>query len=280
MRLTQLRDDSGRALVELETRERERTGIKNLKVHYNRVHGYYIEISRLLADQIPENYTRRQTLKTTERYITPELQEFESRILNAKEQALSREKVLYEELVEHLLQFISKLQTTAQALAEIDVLCNFSILSQTLDLCRPNLVKKNGIAIDNGRHPLVEAVLNKPYVPNSVKLDQQNRLLLVTGPNMGGKSTYMRQTALIALLSYTGSYVPAVSTEIGPIDRIFTRIGASDDLVSGSSTFMVEMTEMATILHGATKNSLVLVDEIGRGTSTYDGLALAWGPVR
>ena len=274
--LTQLRDDSGRALVELETRERERTGIKNLKVHYNRVHGYYIEISRLLADQVPENYTRRQTLKTTERYITPELQEFESRILNAKEQALSREKVLYEELVEHLLQFISKLQTTAQALAEIDVLCNFSILSQTLDLCRPNLVKKNGITIDNGRHPLVEAVLNKPYVPNSVKLDQQNRLLLVTGPNMGGKSTYMRQTALIALLSYTGSYVPAVSTEIGPIDRIFTRIGASDDLVSGSSTFMVEMTEMATILHGATKNSLVLVDEIGRGTSTYDGLALAW----
>lgn len=274
--LIQLRDDSGRALIELETRERERTGIKNLKVHYNRVHGYYIEISRLLADQVPENYTRRQTLKSTERYITPELQEFESRIFNAKEQALSREKVLYEELVEHLLQFVSTIQTTAQALAEIDVLCDFAMLSRELNLSRPNLVKKNEISIENGRHPLIEAVSNKPFVPNSVSLSQQNRLLLVTGPNMGGKSTYMRQTALIAMLSYTGSFVPAVSAEIGPIDRIFTRIGASDDLVSGNSTFMVEMTEMATILHGATKNSLVLVDEIGRGTSTYDGLALAW----
>lgn len=274
--LTRLRDDSGRALIELETRERERTGIKNLKVHYNRVHGYYIEISRLLADQVPEDYTRRQTLKATERYITPELQKFESQILNAKEQALAREKVLYEELVEQLLKFVSKIQTTAQALAEIDVLCNFSIRAQTLDLCRPDLVTKNSLSIDSGRHPLVEAVLDKPFVPNSVELNQQNRLMLVTGPNMGGKSTYMRQTALIALLSYTGSFVPAVSAEIGPIDRIFTRIGASDDLVSGNSTFMVEMTEMATILHGATKSSLVLVDEIGRGTSTYDGLALAW----
>ena len=274
--LIRLRDDSGQALIELETRERERTGIKNLKVHYNRVHGYYIEISRLMADQVPEDYIRRQTLKSSERYITPELQAFESRILSAKEQAHSLERELYEQLIDQLQSYVVPVQSTAQALAEIDVLCNFAILSDHLNLNRPELVDQAGIAIDNGRHPLVEAMLDKPFVPNSVELNQHHRLLLVTGPNMGGKSTYMRQTALIVLLSHTGSFVPATSAIIGPVDRIFTRIGASDDLVAGNSTFMVEMTEMATILHSATENSLVLVDEIGRGTSTYDGLALAW----
>ncbi len=274
--LSQLRGDSGQALIELEARERERTGIKNLKVHYNRVHGYYIEVSRLLTDRIPEDYTRRQTLKSSERYITAELESFERRILNAKEQALAREKELYDDLIERLQAFVNAIQTTSEALAEIDVLCNFTILSRTLDLNRPQLVSRLGISIERGRHPLVEAVLNKPFVPNSTELNQLSRLVLITGPNMGGKSTYMRQTALIVLLAHTGCYVPAVSAAIGPIDRIFTRIGASDDLVAGNSTFMVEMTEMATILHSATESSLVLVDEIGRGTSTYDGLALAW----
>ncbi len=274
--LVRMRNDSGQALVELEAREKVRTGIKNLKVHYNRVHGYYIEISRLLADQIPEDYTRRQTLKAAERYITPELQAFEGRILNAKEQTLAREKELYEKLIQQLQEFVSPVQTTAQTLAQIDTLCNFACLARELNLSRPVLVQTPGINIEYGRHPLVESVLEKPFVPNSVELNQLNRLVLITGPNMGGKSTYMRQTALIVLLSHTGSFVPATSALIGPIDRIFTRIGASDDLVAGNSTFMVEMTEMATILHGATENSLVLVDEIGRGTSTYDGLALAW----
>ena len=274
--LNQLRDDSGQALIDLETRERERTGIKNLKVHYNRVHGYYIEVSRLAADQIPEDYKRRQTLKSSERYITPELASFERRILNAKEKALGREKELYEALIEHLQQFVSAIQITSQALAEIDVLSNFAILSDELDLNRPELVKTPGISIDHGRHPVVEAVLTRPFVSNSAELSPHKRLLLITGPNMGGKSTYMRQTALIVMLSHTGSFVPANAAKIGPIDRIFTRIGAADDLAAGNSTFMVEMTEMAAILHSATENSLVLVDEIGRGTSTYDGLALAW----
>ena len=274
--LTQLRNDSGQALLELEAREKQRTGIKNLKVHYNRVHGYYIEVSRLLTDKIPDDYVRRQTLKASERYITPELQNFESRILSAKEQALAREKELYDALIEKLQPFVLPVQTTAQALSEYDVLCNFSLLSQAHNLNRPTFVEQPGIHIENGRHPLVETMLEKPFVPNGVALDQDNRLILITGPNMGGKSTYMRQTALIVLLGHTGSFVPASSATIGPIDRIFTRIGASDDLVAGNSTFMVEMTEMATILHSATENSLVLVDEIGRGTSTYDGLSLAW----
>ncbi len=274
--LRSLENDSGQALVALEIRERKRTGIKNLKVHYNKVHGYYIEVSRLVADQIPEDYTRRQTLKASERYITAELQEFENRILNAKERSLVREKELYEELMELLQEPVASIQRTSQALAEIDVLVNFAHLSRVLELNRPELVRKIEISIENGRHVLIESVLQKPFVPNSVTLNQFNRLLLITGPNMGGKSTYMRQTALIVLLTHIGSFVPATAATIGPIDRIFTRIGASDDLVAGNSTFMVEMTEMATILHGATEHSLVLVDEIGRGTSTYDGLALAW----
>ena len=214
--LNQLRDDSGQALIDLETRERERTGIKNLKVHYNRVHGYYIEVSRLAADQIPEDYKRRQTLKSSERYITPELASFERRILNAKEKALGREKELYDALIEHLQQFVSAIQVTSQALAEIDVLSNFAILSEELDLNRPELVKTQGISIDHGRHPVVEAVLPKPFVSNSTELSPHKRLLLITGPNMGGKSTYMRQTALIVMLSHTGSFVPANAAKIGP----------------------------------------------------------------
>ncbi len=274
--LIKLRDDSGHALSEMEIRERERTGIKNLRIHFNRVHGYYIEVPRLATEQIPAEYTRRQTTKNTERYITPELREFESQILSAKERSLAREKALYDELLDNLQQFVARIQTTAKTVAEIDVLCNFANRSKTLDLQRPKLVDEPGIAITAGRHLLVESMLSKPFVPNDTELNERNHLLLITGPNMGGKSTYMRQTAVIALLAYTGSYVPADSVTIGPIDRIFTRIGASDDLSAGSSTFMVEMTEMASILHSATQKSLVIVDEIGRGTSTFDGLALAW----
>ena len=274
--LIQLCDDSGQALAHMEVRERERTGIKNLRVQYNRVHGYYIEVSRLAVEQIPADYTRRQTLKNKERFITPELREFESRMLGAKEKALAREKQLYDELLDHLQQYVANAQTTAQALSEIDALCNFAERSLTLNLVRPNLIDRPGISIEGGRHPLVESVLNKPFVPNHAELNDETRLLLITGPNMGGKSTYMRQTAVITLLAFTGSYVPADSATIGPVDRIFTRIGSSDDLSGGSSTFMVEMTEMAAILHGATDTSLVVVDEIGRGTSTFDGLALAW----
>ncbi len=274
--LVRLRDDSGLALAQMEVRERTRTSIRNLKVHYNRVHGYYIEVPRQAADQVPEDYVRRQTLKNNERYITPELRKFESEILSAKEKALAREKLLYEQLLDQLQPFISRMQSTAASLAELDVLCNFAELSITHDLTRPELVEQPGISIVGGRHPMVEAMLNKPFVPNCAELNSDNRLLMITGPNMGGKSTYMRQTAVITLLAYTGCYVPAKSATIGPVDRIFTRIGASDDLSAGSSTFMVEMTEMAAILHGATEHSLVIVDEIGRGTSTFDGLALAW----
>ena len=274
--LTKLRDDSGQQLAEMEVHERNRTGIRNLRIHYNRVHGYYIEVPRQAGDQVPEDYLRRQTLKNNERFTHAKLSEFESTILGAKEKSLAREKLLFEQLLEYIQPFVPRMQKTADAMAQLDVLCNFANLSITDSLQRPILVDEPGISIVGGRHPMVEATQNKPFVPNDTDLNQQNRLLLITGPNMGGKSTYMRQTAVIVLLSYTGCYVPAKAATIGPIDRIFTRIGASDDLSAGNSTFMVEMTEMAAILHQATEQSLVIVDEIGRGTSTFDGLALAW----
>ncbi len=263
-------------LLDLEAREKERTGIPTLKLGYNRVHGYYIEISKAQADKAPVEYVRRQTLKAAERYITPELKEFEDKVLGARERALSREKLLYEQLLDTLNAVLGELQLTAFALAELDVLACLAERAETLNLSAPELVDTPCIHIEGGRHLVVEQVIDTPFVANDVDLKDDRRLLVITGPNMGGKSTYMRQTALIAILAHIGSYVPADALTIGPIDRIFTRIGASDDLAGGRSTFMVEMTETATILHNATEHSLVLMDEIGRGTSTFDGLSLAW----
>ncbi|WP_455219198.1 DNA mismatch repair protein MutS, partial [Kaarinaea lacus] len=274
--LRALKDNAGQYLVDLEVREKEQTGIANLKVSYNRVHGYYIEVSRLQADKVPDTYIRRQTLKGVERYITPELKSFEDKVLSSSERALAREKALYDELFDKLAELIAPLQTTAAALSELDVLNNFAQCANELDFCEPELSDKPGIEIEDGRHPVVERVLEEPFIPNSVAMDDNTRLLIITGPNMGGKSTFMRQTAIITLLAHVGSYVPARRAVIGPIDRIFTRIGASDDLAGGRSTFMVEMTETANILHNASANSLVLMDEVGRGTSTFDGLSLAW----
>jgi DNA mismatch repair protein MutS len=263
-------------LLDMETRERKRTGIATLKISYNRVHGYYIEVSRLQADNVPLDYQRRQTLKAVERYITPELKEHEDRVLSARERALSREKALYNELLETLIGDTPRLGECADALAELDVLSTFAERSVALNLVRPVLDERPGIAIEGGRHLVVEQMLDDPFVPNDAHLNARQRMLVITGPNMGGKSTYMRQTALIVLLAHIGSFVPADRAVLGPVDRIFTRIGASDDLAGGRSTFMVEMTETANILHNATEHSLVLMDEIGRGTSTYDGLSLAW----
>ncbi len=274
--LRALKDNAGQYLIDLEVREKENTGISNLKVSYNRVHGYYIEISRLQADKVPDHYIRRQTLKGVERYITPELKSFEDKVLSSSERALAREKALYDELFDKLSDFIAPLQATAAALSELDVLNNFAQCANELDFCEPVLSEKSGITIEDGRHPVVEQVLESPFIPNSVEMNDSARLLIITGPNMGGKSTFMRQTAIIVLLAHVGSYVPARSATIGPIDRIFTRIGASDDLAGGRSTFMVEMTETANILHNASAHSLVLMDEVGRGTSTFDGLSLAW----
>jgi DNA mismatch repair protein MutS len=263
-------------LLDLEAREKERTGIATLKLGYNRVHGYYIEISKGQADKAPVEYVRRQTLKSAERYITPELKEFEDKVLGARERALAREKFLYEELLDKLNDVLGELQLTASALSELDVLTCFAERALQLNLSKPEIADAPCIEINGGRHLVVEQVIDTPFVANDVSLNESQRLLVVTGPNMGGKSTYMRQTALIAILAHIGSFVPADSLRIGPIDRIFTRIGASDDLAGGRSTFMVEMTETATILHNATPQSLVLMDEIGRGTSTFDGLSLAW----
>jgi DNA mismatch repair protein MutS len=274
--LRNLSANAGQYLVDLEVREKERTGIATLKVGYNRVHGYYIEISKGQADAAPGDYIRRQTLKNAERFITPELKEFEDKVLSARSKALSREKALYDELIETLAQNLSALQFSAAALAELDVLCNFAERALNLDYCQPELTEQPGIHIEQGRHPVVEQVLENNFVPNDLTLGDGRRMLIITGPNMGGKSTYMRQTALIVLLALTGSYVPASAVKLGPIDRIFTRIGSSDDLAGGRSTFMVEMTETANILHNASSESLVLMDEIGRGTSTFDGLSLAW----
>jgi len=270
-----LSENAGQFLLDLETRERERTGIANLRVEFNKVHGFYIEVTHGQTAKVPEDYRRRQTLKNAERYITPELKAFEDKALSAQERALSREKVLYEQLLEESGAHIAVLQCIAQALARLDVLVALAHHAARHQWCQPLLVTQPGIHIEQGRHPVVENVIER-FIANDCLLSPERRLLLITGPNMGGKSTYMRQVALITLLAYIGSYVPAARAEIGPIDRIFTRIGAADDLAAGYSTFMVEMTESAAILHGATEHSLVLMDEVGRGTSTFDGLALAW----
>ncbi len=274
--LRNLSRNADQFLVDLEAREKERTGISTLKVSYNRVHGFYIEISRAQSANAPDDYIRRQTLKSSERFITPELKEFEDKVLSAKERALSREKALYDELLDKLLVSLQLLQQCAEGLAELDTLCCFAERADTLNFCQPEFQSRSGIQIAAGRHPVVEQVSQNNFIPNDCKLNDQQRMLIITGPNMGGKSTYMRQTALIVLMAHIGSYVPAEKAVIGPVDRIFTRIGASDDLASGRSTFMVEMTEAANILNNATDKSLVLMDEIGRGTSTFDGLSLAW----
>lgn len=274
--LLALSENAGNFLLELEEREKQRTGIVTLKVGYNRVHGFYIEISRGQASNAPADYIRRQTLKNAERYITPELKAYEDKALSSRDKALAREKELYEKLLEMILQFLQPLQLSAEALAELDVLVNFAERADSLSLTCPELAAGNTIQITAGRHPVVEAVLSYPFVPNDVMLTEQQRMLMITGPNMGGKSTYMRQIALIVLLAHVGSFVPAKAATIGCVDRIFTRIGAADDLASGRSTFMVEMTETANILHNATAQSLVLMDEVGRGTSTFDGLSLAF----
>ena len=275
-RLRQVRDDARGFIDELEARERARTGLPGLKVGYNRVHGYFIEVSRANADRVPVEYVRRQTLKSAERYLSPELKEFESQVLGARERSLALERKLYEAVVEAAGAEIERLQASARALAEFDVLSNLADRAVELDLCRPEVSEEPGIRIRSGRHLVVEALADGAFVPNDLDLGPERRMLVVTGPNMGGKSTYMRQAAHIVLLACVGSYVPAESAAIGPVDRIFTRIGAADDLSGGRSTFMVEMTETANILNHATAESLVLLDEIGRGTSTYDGLALAW----
>ena len=268
--------DAGAFLINLEKKERERTGLSTLKVGYNRVHGYFIEVSRNQGQTVPPDYHRRQTLKSTERFITPELKSFEDKILSAKDKALAREKYLYDELLEILIAHLASLQTTAGAIAELDVLASFAERAVTLDLSLPQLVDEPGITIKGGRHLVVEQTQAEPFIANDLVLSRDRSMLIITGPNMGGKSTYMRQTALIVILAHIGCYVPAEEAILGPVDRIFTRIGAADDLAAGRSTFMVEMTETANILRNATHQSLVLMDEIGRGTGTTDGLALAW----
>ena len=274
--LRALNTNAGEFLLAMEEREKATTGISTLKVGYNRVHGYYIEISRGQSDKAPVEYIRRQTLKNAERFITPELKTFEDKALSAKSRALAREKYLYEQLLETLNEDLSILQICAAAIAEIDVLATLAERAYSLNFCQPSLHLKPGIDIQGGRHPVVEQVSSEPFVANHLVMNADRKMLIITGPNMGGKSTYMRQAALIVLLAQIGSFVPATSASIGLTDRLYTRIGSSDDLAGGRSTFMVEMTETANILHNATDRSLVLMDEVGRGTSTFDGLSLAW----
>ncbi|HEX4150684.1 MAG TPA: DNA mismatch repair protein MutS [Steroidobacteraceae bacterium] len=263
-------------LLELERRERERTGLSSLKLGFNRVQGFFIEINRSQADRVPQEYVRRQTVKSAERFITPELKSFEDKVLGARDRALAREKELYEGLLDRLTERLPALQSTSSAIAELDVLTCFAERATTLDCVQPELVAEPVLCIEGGRHPVVERASREPFIPNDLRLDEGRRMLIITGPNMGGKSTYMRQTALIVILAHIGCYVPAKRAVLGPLDRIFTRIGASDDLAGGRSTFMLEMTETANILNNATDQSLVLMDEVGRGTSTFDGLSLAW----
>ncbi len=277
--LRALSENAGQFLVDLETRERERTGIANLRVEYNKIHGFYIEVTHGQTNKVPEDYRRRQTLKNAERYITPELKAFEDKALSAQDRALLREKILFDELLTNLAPHIGILQTIAQALAQLDTLVALSDHAHRHNWCAPQLIAEPAITIEQGRHPVVENQIER-FIANDCLLTSERKFLLITGPNMGGKSTFMRQVALITLLAYVGSYVPAASAIIGPVDRIFTRIGAADDLAGGRSTFMVEMTESAAILNGATENSLILMDEVGRGTSTFDGLALAWAIAR
>jgi DNA mismatch repair protein MutS len=263
-------------LLDLETKERERSGLSSLKLGFNRVQGFFIEVNRSQAEKVPSDYIRRQTVKSAERFITPELKSFEDKVLGARDRSLARERELYDDLLTQLIAQLSALQRTTAAIAELDVLNCFAERAITLDCVRPELVAGAELLIEDGRHPVVERASREPFVPNDLRFAESRRMLIITGPNMGGKSTYMRQTALIAILAHVGCYVPAKRAVLGPLDRIFTRIGASDDLAGGRSTFMLEMTETANILHNATDRSLVLMDEVGRGTSTFDGLSLAW----